>query len=694
MPNSLLTLETPAPAPATEHAGLMSFLRGKDNPFDVFVAARKPEADFARVHVPDIHQDIARALNAVVERYRLPGLEWDSDLPRSGVVVVEGKRGIGKTHMVHALQRRAGDGRPCLAVTPVIYEPQRPFMEYLLHQVVRHLQSEADERAPGTLELLADAFTRQALVQALRGMTEIDWLAREAAAGRFWRYFFGVGVRLRAERRRRLIHDLEQAGDRTLREVCAENEVDFQPLRTLALQQIRSEPSHTIAGQIRRGLYDRLVGLAFGAPRETVYDFLLDGYTEVDAKIQPARETLVDELFQALLELCLLARLPIIFLFDALESLLGDPPDKELCHPFFKGLADVLDSHRGIPFLLFAEIGHWQQLEKSMISSYALQRIQQGVIRVPGHGSLSRMQMPNVTAAQLQKIVASRMRPLLREYFEADSFDAPPIFPLREEDLERIVRSPGEEPPLRQALQALRDRYDERLGNRVALAPAAQPSAAVAEGMLIEPLEACWQRELRKARQILEAGCGGQADELHAGLLKWLQCLIADGVANGAGMPVAAANDPQAGAHPTYGQITKCQWRAGTTTRALGIGLLLGEKRAMPRDLETKLKMMAGPVRPADLLILLWPRGSDLTPPYHEHLPAGTRAMWDQFAANGTGPRVQLRAVAPVDLAPWLALPKWWNQIATETPHASASILNHFVAEQTAPHLAFIAPES
>ena len=71
---------------------------------------------------------------------------------------------------------------------------------------------------------------------------------------------------------------------------------------------------------------------------------------------RPQRETLVDELFQALVELCLLAGMPVVFAFDALETLLGDPPDGKLCHPFFKGLADVLDSHRGIPFLLLAEL--------------------------------------------------------------------------------------------------------------------------------------------------------------------------------------------------------------------------------------------------------------------------------------------------------------------------------------------------
>src|SRR5260370_23465325 len=101
MPSDLPRPEPPSPC----HPELLSFLKGKDNPFDLFVAARKPDANFSRYHVPSIHREVFEPLNAVLDRYRLGQPERASDLPRSGVLVIQGIRGIGKTHMVHALQK-------------------------------------------------------------------------------------------------------------------------------------------------------------------------------------------------------------------------------------------------------------------------------------------------------------------------------------------------------------------------------------------------------------------------------------------------------------------------------------------------------------------------------------------------------------------------------------------------------------
>src|SRR2546430_140125 len=78
MRNASPVSERPAAAPPE----LLGFLKGKDNPFDLFVAARKPDASFARYHVGTIHREVFRPLNAVLERYRLDRLERESDLPR------------------------------------------------------------------------------------------------------------------------------------------------------------------------------------------------------------------------------------------------------------------------------------------------------------------------------------------------------------------------------------------------------------------------------------------------------------------------------------------------------------------------------------------------------------------------------------------------------------------------------------
>jgi hypothetical protein len=693
-----------APESSTGHLDVLSFLKGKDNPFDVFIAARHADGEFPSYHVPAVHRDAMEAISAVINRYRPERLQWESDLPRSGVVVIYGSRGNGKTHMVHALSRSMSP--PSVLVAPSIYEPHRPFAEYLLHQLVRHFQKESERQHGGTLDLLGEALARKVVVQALHGMTEIDWLCRNLRGpwrltnSSFLTYFLGWGTKPVADRKRYLIQDLETKEMKPLLEVCNQNEQDPEDFRRIALQHIeQAESEHTIGGQIRRGLYTRLVDRAFGNPREDIYDFLLDGYTQVEAKTQPSRETLVDELFQALVELCLLARMPVVFAFDALETLLGEPPDPKLWHSFTNGLADVLDSHRGIPFLIFAEYGNWQVGQKN-ISLYAQHRFQQGVIRVPGRGSLSSLPLPDeVSFSDLSQIVAARMRPLLEQFFECSNFDVSSTFPFQEEELKGIARTTvGNKRPLRQALQVLRDRYEE-LVNGKSVSGQAGPTAPLPPppGLLIsDQIETAWKKELRlSTRRLAEVTMTGLADELHDGILKWLQLLIAEGTTIPAGRPTSAKNDT-VGEHPTYGQITRYQWSQAAGSRNIGLGLLVAGGKGMARDLETKLKIAAANSEPLDSLIVIWPKGSDLTGPIHEYLPPATAEIWKKFEKRGTTQKVQLRSIAPDVLATWLATPSWLTSVQTEINNPPTDLLRHFIAEQpeTVKLLGLLAPGS
>ncbi|HWY88371.1 MAG TPA: hypothetical protein VNX28_16785, partial [Gemmataceae bacterium] len=490
----------PEPAP-TAQPELLTFLRGKDNPFDVFVAARKPDADFGRLHVPSLYPEVCGALLAVFQRFRPEKLEVDNDVPRSGVVVVLGRRGTGKTHLLHVLRHGLDEGPGRVLVAPAIFEPHRPFLEYLLHQLVRHFQNESEQWGLGMLDLLADAFARQVLAQALHGLTEIDWLARNTA-GRFafWQAVLGWGTRRLVKTKRALIQDLERGRQTTILEIISQHEQHPDDMKRLAVEQIeRTETGNAIAGQISRGLYRRLVDRAFGAPAEDLYDFLLDGYTQVEVKNQPSRATLVDALFQTLLELCLLARTPIVFAFDALEALLGDPPDQRLAQLFFQGIAEVLDVHRGLPFLLLAESGHWLLAQKS-ISPYAQQRFEQGVMRVPTFGTVSTLHFPEVSPKQLADIVATRMAPLLESCREGAE-DIPSTYPFTREDLERICRTEGSRPPLRQALQALRDRFEQIVHGAKPPAPVSALPQPIT--LNLESLETRWQEESRAAKKRL-----------------------------------------------------------------------------------------------------------------------------------------------------------------------------------------------
>jgi hypothetical protein len=677
-----------APETATGHVELLSFLKGKDNPFDVFVAPRQADADFSRHHVGTVHREATEAISAVVDRYRPDRLQLESDLPRSGVVVIYGSRGNGKTHMVHALRRSMNP--PRVLVAPAIYEPHRPFIEYLLHQLVRHFQKEGEGQQGGTLDLLAEALARKVVVQALHGMTEIDWLCRSLRGP--WRLtnpnfltsFFGWGTKPLYDRKRILIQDLEGQEVKLLLDVCNQNEQDPEEFRRIALQHIeQAEAGQTIGGQIRRGLYTRLVDRAFGNPREDIYDFLLDGYTQVEAKTQPSRETLVDELLQALVELCLLARMPVVFAFDALETLLGDPPDPTLWHSFTKGLADVLDSHRGIPFLIFAERGNWQLGVKN-ISDYALQRFQQGVIRVPGHGSLRELNLLNVSNGNLEKIVAARLRPLLKEFYGSEEVEVPNSFPFQQEDLERIARTEGNEPPLRQALQALRDRYEELVnGQSLTTQPGPLIASVPPASLFLDQIETTWKQELRSAnKRLAEVAMTGLADDLHNGILKWLELLIAEGTALPSGRPTTVAN-AVVGDHPTYGQITRYDWSSAAAAHSTGLGFLIGAGKGMARDLETKLKIAASNSESVETLVILWPKGDHLIAPIHENLPDATAEVWKKFEKRGVTRKVQLRSVAPDIFATWLAMPTWLTNLQASTTDLPIERLRHFIAGQT-----------
>jgi hypothetical protein len=263
--------------------------------------------------------------------------------------------------------------------------------------------------------------------------------------------------------------------------------------------------------------------------------------------------------------------------------------------------------------------------------------------------------------------------------------------------MRRIARAPGTEPPLRQALQALRYRYDELVtGEQEATGGTLQPGREQPPDgeVFIEPLEARWQQEKRIAKQRLgKGGLAALADDLHAGIAKWLECLAADGSSTDFGRPVAATN-VVLGAHPTYGQITRCRWTGPEVSRDIGLGLLLGERNGMPHDLETKLKMVASSPAPVEVLVLLWPRGADLLPPVHQHLPERTLGVWEQFEKAGVTRRVHLRSVALEDLAPWLALPPWLRAIRTEVGGVPDHLVHRFIAERTTPLLDQVTPRS
>jgi hypothetical protein len=716
----------------------LSRLREEDNPFDDFVQSRQPQRSFRRRHVEAVNRGVLDKLLATLERYRLDSRRADQqslthdDVPRSGVLLVLGPRGAGKTHLVHALrsgtretpacptrsgirENSAVSDRPSVApggiltnsatalvIAPPHYEPHRPFAEYLLQLLVAALQDESPASGPATLGRLADWFARQAAVQALYGMTDTQWLARQAGRGGFWRGLLGLNSRAVADRRELLINSLLNPELRTVHEVCRYREYEPLDLRTIALVQVATtQQGRTIGGQIRRGLYLALARLAFDGNVDEVLDFLCDGFTRVEAQTAPSRETLVEELLAALTELFLLFGEPVAFAFDALETLLGDPPDERRSHAFFRGLAEVLDSHRGIPCFLFAEAGHWEQAQR-YLSSYAQQRLQQGV-PTRGHGSLRQLNLPPVTADDLAQLVEARLSALLEHHGQSPP-DELRLGPFRREDLAAIARSGTEIPPLRQMLQALRDLYQQRVFHEGpatdagggATGPTAFDRKTVlllpADTVAIPDLMDVWQRQYKAVLRRIEAeGFSAQGGPLLLGLQKWLEYLAREGTQTG-GWHLSQAEIVAFGNNPTYGQLTRCRWQNGDRERHVGIAFLLGQKSAMPRDLKEKLKMMVSHRPVVESLVVLWPHELELPGAAEKQLPTATRKVWEETVTGPLSSRLTLRAIEPRSLAAWLTIDPWEASLREEGPLPQEAV-QHFLAEETAELFDLVAPQ-
>ena len=90
-----------------DDAGLIEFLRENDNPFDRVVQGRRHTETFDTIHVSSVNSQARNKLAAAIKRYRIGTdaavTRTTGDLPASGVVVVRGPRGSGKTHLLCAV---------------------------------------------------------------------------------------------------------------------------------------------------------------------------------------------------------------------------------------------------------------------------------------------------------------------------------------------------------------------------------------------------------------------------------------------------------------------------------------------------------------------------------------------------------------------------------------------------------------
>ncbi len=670
-------------APDTTESALLDVLRTFDNPFDTFVEARRRAGGFSRRHVPEVNETAWLSVESVLERFRHIARRRhpQDELPRAGILVVTGPRGAGKTHLLHALESEA----PATVLAPSHYDVGRSFGEYVLHELVLALQQELPE-GESALERLAERYTRDALIAALEQTDELTWLVHNARYQfSFWRLRLGAPDIESLTPTGELQQQLEARGKIGLVAQVEASGVDPRAVRSLLETHIHTtERGVTVEAHVRRTLMLRLIEAALTEDATQLVEYLVDGFTEMPHGLQPLRDNLVDALLTSLAQLLFVQERPVVLVFDALEALLGDPPDQERCRSFFGDIANHLDAFEGLLCLVLAEEGYFQDIHRKYATQYAQQRFEQGVPTL-GKGSVSHVSLDPPGEPHVRAIVRRRMATLTARVDPGVGHVSSEVFPFSEGDVEQVLQRDGPL-SLRRVLQILRDRYQEIVFGRSPPATDAPPDEETGPGdgapspdaapeTPAAKLTETWGRSVRAAQRQLGAQVvTAHADRIHKGLEAWLT-LESEVRKDEAGPRLLTAKHEVFGTHPTYGQLVRCSWETTRGRVDEAVGFLLGRGPGMPRDLAEKLGGMGRDELGVETLRLLWPTTRPTGAGAVEALPKGTRAVWDRHVSEEMRGRIRLVPIGSDLLAYCLALLEWrqrWSEVGSAVDAVAA----------------------
>jgi hypothetical protein len=161
---------------------------------------------------------------------------------------------------------------------------------------------------------------------------------------------------------------------------------------------------------------------------------------------------------------------------------------------------------------------------------------------------------------------------------------------------------------------------------------------------------------------------------LHAGLGRWLEVLRGE-VVRGWKLVDATSAVPF-GDHPTFGLVTLGTWQSDEArTCRVALGPILGEGRAMPKDLETKFAVFLQRPPLAEQVVVLWPITEGRIEA--KELPTATRQSWEKLAP---GRAVTLQPLTLADFAWLLSFSDWFS---THGAEEHPDMLRRFVLERT-----------
>src|SRR5262249_35853606 len=141
----------------------------------------------------------------------------------------------------------------------------------------------------------------------------------------------------------------------------ARSQISPRAIVRLVDQYLRStEPATHAHALLRRRLYSLLVPAVMLDDMDSLSQFLRDGYASTFSE-SLGRQELVDQMLQVLLESCTLVQMPVVVAFDNFERLLAPQGlfNAELAHSFFRNVAQVIDTTRGLFIMLLAETTLW-----------------------------------------------------------------------------------------------------------------------------------------------------------------------------------------------------------------------------------------------------------------------------------------------------------------------------------------------
>lgn len=627
------------------HAALDT-LRGKENPFESLARPQRLDDRFLDLHVPELLAEERALLLQVIDRYRVEEYTGASDLPATRVVTVLGDRGSGKTHLLQSLSYRT-DGKSQINVRPKYFDRDSPFEEYVLSQLVATLTDPDEVYLTRPIDDLAPAVVRRLLRQAICAMGPTDRIfAMAPSRWRRLRLLWGGGDRL--DRKLKAMADALSPGSGNVRHIIERHAVDPALCLRLVLGHLRRfEVGDGLLACLRRELYGAMARAVLLQETEPLARFLEGEYSQLASP--GIRRELAARMLHALVEVCALARQPVVIAFDNLELLFSvrNQFDGELTRTFWNVLAQAVDNTRGLLILLFAENGLFEKAAGFM-DSFARDRLLQGV-PLFARGPVSELRLRPPPSADVQNLVRNRVRRSLGPLPGLETL--PESFPFPADFLQQDGAS-GQN--LRNTLLRLRDAYSIVVYQRTPalVARNSGPPVALDWSSL---LQSAWDRVKENDR----SPSASHLQQLHAGLGDLLEPLLPYAQNGWELMEVQAAS---VGDHPTYGHVSVLRWReqTGPGECTLGIGFLLGRARGMSADLGAKFEFFRRPAR-GDQLVILWQptlEGDDLV----ELLPVATRAVWDHSRHRE---KTTLRRIDLSELRTLLALPDWRSQVAS-----------------------------